>query len=166
MCRAGAAPCEQKPEHRASGPGSVHTAPGTSGSAHQGLSPLICKVGTTVPTPGGGSSIKEGSQIPLFAKGSSITWYHPREPPPPPHEEVQSCSRFKSCPHGWVIWNEGFWVFFFLLFNYYLFMCLRLCWVFAAACRHSLVAVCREHSLPLLGAQALGSGLRSCVAGA
>ena len=42
VCRAGAAHCEQKPEHRASGPGSVHTVPGASGSDHQGLSLLIC----------------------------------------------------------------------------------------------------------------------------
>ena len=99
VCRAGAAHCEQKPEHRASGPGSVHTVPGASGSDHQGLSLLICKVGTTVPTTGGGRGSKEGSQSLSIAQGSSTNRYHPREPHSPTHQEIQSCSRIQSCPH-------------------------------------------------------------------
>ena len=42
-------------------------------------------------------------------------------------------------------------------------MCFQLCWVFVAACGHSLVAVYGEHSLPLLGAQALSSAWASGV---
>lgn len=31
-----------------------------------------------------------------------------QDSPPAPQGEAQSCSRFRSCPRGWAIWNEGF----------------------------------------------------------
>lgn len=77
--------CKQKPGHRASGPGAVHTVPATSGSAHQGLSLLICKVGPQVAAAAVRKAAKF-SQSHTVAPPTGTT--QESHPPPPPRSPV------------------------------------------------------------------------------